>query len=92
MSIWTSVEGYVTFRRECGMSLKTMIVESFQEADPKITQQHGHLTDTVTVRFTFCFSDSNLYAAKTIQKFVDDIKSFDSSAYVDIEANIRFVS
>lgn len=92
MSVWTSVEGSVTFRRDCGMSLKTMIVDSFQEAEPKITQQHGHLTNTITARFEFSFSDSNMTAAKSLQKFVDDIKSFDSSAWVGIEANIRFIA
>lgn len=90
MSVWTDVTGTVTFNKMCGMSLKTLIVEMFQEAVPAIItlpSKNGRVVASVT----FSFSDSNLQAAKTMQKFVDKIKGYDKDAYVDLEANIRFL-
>ena len=92
MSVWTSVEGSVTVREGCKLSLKTLITEMFSEAQPSVAQNSMLSVGRITYTFSFNFSDSNMYAAKTIESFIYKIKEFDKTAWVDLEANIRFVS
>lgn len=90
MSVWTEVTGCVSYRRDCRMSLKTLVEELFQEATPVIKHDTSRPTVTVST-VAFSFSDSNLPAAKSLQEFVNRIKQYDAAAYVDLNASIRFL-
>ncbi len=90
MSVWTNVTGTVWISKHSHFSFNKAIVDMFEEARPKISQT-AHTVGQIKVEFEFNFSDNNLNAAKTLQQFCDRIKAADKDAWIDIEAQIRFV-
>lgn len=90
MAVWTDVTGYVLIKPDSRFSIKKYIKDNFQEAEPEIRQSHYGVKNRIDLRFSF--SDGNLSAAKTIQQFVDAIKDADNTAWIAIDAHIRFVS
>ena len=91
MSVWTEVEGTVYINKQSKFSFRKYIEDNFQEANVHVILQQDVGTEDIKVEFRFCFSDSNLEAAKTLEWFVDAIKQHDRQADVDLTATIRFV-
>ena len=91
MSVWTEVEGTVYINKQSKFSFRKYIEDNFQEANFRTIMQKDVGTEDIKVEFRFCFSDSNLEVAKTLQWFVDAIKQHDSKADVDLTATIRFI-
>lgn len=90
MAVWTDVTGYVLIKPDSHFSIKKYIKYNFQEAEPEIRQSDYSVKNRIDLKFSF--SDGNLSAAKAIQQFVDAIKDADNTAWIVIDAHIRFVS
>ena len=91
MSVWTEVEGTVYINKQSKFPFRKYIEHNFQEANVHVILQQNVDTEDIKVKFKFCFSDSNLEAAKCLQWFVDAIKQHDRQADVDLTTTIRFV-
>ena len=69
------VEGTVYINKQSKFSFRKYIEDNFQEANVHVILQQDVGTEDIKVEFRFCFSDSNLEAAKCLQWFVDAINS-----------------
>lgn len=90
MSAWTEVSGKITISKHSKFSLRTYIECHFNEHVIRYINQTNN-SQTILLDVNFVFEDSNLSASTEIQFLVDTIKRADKHAFVDLEANIRFL-
>lgn len=90
MSAWTEVTGNIRMRNGTAFSLHKYISIEFDEVIVRHINQ-SIKCESIWFDVNFVFSDSNLHAADKIQTLVNKIRAVDKNAFVDLEANIRFL-
>lgn len=90
MSAWTEVTGNIRMRNSTNFSLTKYINVEFDEVIIRHINQ-SIKGESIWFDVNFVFSDSNLTAANKIQNLVNKLNEIDKTAFVDIEANLRFL-
>lgn len=80
MGVWTHIDGEIRSKK---VSMKKVVASVLDGEDCVFSYEHG--------KFSGRFEHGGFEAAKSIQKMLEAIKSYDSAATAEIHAEIRFL-
>lgn len=90
MSVWSSIKGVVSFKREDTSSLRTIAFECFGD-EYCISDVSKYDAEYIVINFTITFCQDGDEAVKCVQLFNKKLKERSPTSQTDLEATIRFI-
>ena len=90
MSVWSSIRGVVSFKRNDTSRLSAIAKESFGD-EYNISTDAKYDAEYIVVNFTITFCQDGEEAVKCVQLFNRKLKEHSPTSQTDLEATIRFI-
>lgn len=90
MSVWCGVDGTIKTRKYAHVSLRTTILEMFDECSKPYVNVVIDGEDYTVQEVGFSFCSDGLQAAKCVSAFIHKLKEMDKTCQADLTASVRF--